>query len=98
MEPKKEEYSFYQDRKVTCWERTHFTVKAESYEKAVEFLQAHRTDDIIIIEDDDTVRVTDGETLYETSESLSPQDNAGCATIEVFNNSGEEITNNGNNL
>ena len=30
-----EAFRFYQDRKVTCWERTHFEVTAESYEEAV---------------------------------------------------------------
>ena len=30
-----ETFSFYQDRKVTCWERTRFEVTAENYEEAV---------------------------------------------------------------
>ena len=30
-----EAFRFYQDRKVTCWERTHFEVTAENYEEAV---------------------------------------------------------------
>ena len=28
------EYKFYQDRKVTSWERDYFSVKADSYEEA----------------------------------------------------------------
>ena len=28
------EYKFYQDRKVTSWERDYFSVKANSYEEA----------------------------------------------------------------
>nr|DAN86707.1 MAG TPA: hypothetical protein [Caudoviricetes sp.] len=24
-------FDFYQDRKVTCWERTQFSIEAESY-------------------------------------------------------------------
>ena len=28
-------FDFYQDRKVTCWERTQFSIEAESYKKSV---------------------------------------------------------------
>ena len=40
--------------------------------------------------------ITDGSTLYETSEALSPEDNHGQATIEVFDLSGETIADNAN--
>lgn len=36
------EYKFYQDRKVTSWERDYFSVKADSYEEA-EATSAHGT-------------------------------------------------------
>lgn len=35
-----EKFNFYQDRKVTCCERTHFDVKAESYEEAVALVKS----------------------------------------------------------
>lgn len=38
--------------------------------------------------------VTDGETLYETSEAISPIDNGGRPTIEVFDSTGSKITDN----
>ena len=35
-----EAFRFYQDRKVTCWERTHFEVTAENYEEAVALVKS----------------------------------------------------------
>lgn len=31
-------FDFYQDRKVTCWERTQFSIEAESYKEALEII------------------------------------------------------------
>ena len=42
-----ESYPFYQDRKVTCWERTRFTVQAASYAHAVAQIKAHNGEDVI---------------------------------------------------
>lgn len=35
-----QKFIFYQDRKVTCWERTQFEVKAESYEEAIAIIKS----------------------------------------------------------
>ena len=66
-----QKFSFYQDRKVTCWERTRFEVKAENYEEAVAIVKSWQGEDVLCLEDDKVVFITDGETLYETAESLS---------------------------
>ena len=87
-------FDFYQDRKVTCWERTRFSVNADSYEQALEIIKSWRGEDVLCFEDDEQIRITDGETLYETSEALSPIDNGGRSTIEVFDNSGHKIIDN----
>ena len=89
-----EKFSFYQDRKVTCWERTRFEVTADGYEQAVEIVKSWKGEDVLNFEDDKQVIITDGETLYETAESLSPKDNAGEPTIEFFDDMGKEIINN----
>lgn len=89
-----QKFNFYQDRKVTCWERTHFEVKAESYEDAVSIVKSWHGDDVLSFEDDDKVFIIDGEILYETSESLSVEDNGGNPTIEVFAKNGENIIDN----
>ena len=83
-----EAFRFYQDRKVTCWKRTRFDITAESYEEAVALVKSWQG------EDNEKVIITDGETLFETSESLSVEDNDGQPTIEVFGECGEDIINN----
>lgn len=87
-------FRFYQDRKVTCWERTRFEVKAENYEEAVAIVKSWQGEDVLFFEDDENVVITDGETLYETAESLPIEDNQGQSTIEVFGEQGEDIINN----
>ena len=87
-------FRFYQDRKVTCWERTRFEVKAESYEEAVAIIMSWQGEVVLFFEDDEKVVITDGETLYETAESLPIEDNQGQPTIEVFGEQGEDIINN----
>lgn len=65
-------FDFYQDRKVTCWERTQFSIEAESYKEALEIIKSWGGEDVLCFEDDKQIMVTDGETLYETSEAISP--------------------------
>lgn len=89
-----EAFNFYQDRKVTCWERTHFEVNAGSYEEAVALVKSWQGEDVLCFEDNEKIIITDGETLFETSESLSIEDNDGQPTIEVFGECGEDIINN----
>ena len=89
-----EKFNFYQDRKVTCWERTRFDTTAESYEEAVALVKSWQGEDILCFEDNEKVIITDGETLYDTSESLSVEENGEQPTIEVFANNGEDIINN----
>ena len=87
-------YTFYQDRKVTYWERAHFDVQANSYEEAIAIVQSWNGEDVALWEDEEKVVITEGETLYETNEALSPEENHGQATIEVFEMSGETIADN----
>lgn len=87
-------FDFYQDRKVTCWERTQFSIEAESYKEALEIIKSWGGEDVLCFEDDKQIMVTDGETLYETSEAISPIDNGGRPTIEVFDSTGSKITDN----
>ena len=89
-----EAFRFYQDRKVTCWERTHFEVTAENYEEAVALVKSWQGEDVLCFEDNEKVIITDGETLYDTSESLSVEENGGKPTIEVFADNGKDIINN----
>ena len=87
-------FRFYHDRKVTCWERTHFEVSAGSYEEAVALVKSWQGEDVLCFEDNEKVIITNEDTLFETSENLSVEENAGEPTIEVFANNGEDIINN----
>ncbi len=89
-----EAFRFYQDRKVTCWERTRFEVTVENYEEAVALVKSWQGEDVLCFEDNEKVIITNEETLFETSENLSVEENAGEPTIEVFANNGEDIINN----
>lgn len=87
-------YTFYQDQKVTSWERTHFEIKAESYQEAVAIIQSWQGKEVGSMEDDKQVFITEFEPLLDTSEYLSPSENNGQATIEVFDHTGAEICDN----
>lgn len=89
-----EAFRFYQDGKVTCWERTHFEVTAENYEEAVAIVKSWQGEDVLCFEDNEKVIIMDDKTLYETSEHLSVEENGGNPTIEVFADNGENIINN----
>lgn len=45
-------------------------------------------------DDAEQVIFVEGETLLDTSENLSPEENGGRPTTEVFDDKGKEITNN----
>lgn len=89
-----ETFSFYQDRKVTCQECTRFDITAESYEEAGTLVKQWQGEDILYFEDNEKVIITNGETLYETSEYLSVEENGEKLTIEVFADNGEDVINN----
>ncbi len=80
-------YSFYIDRKGTIWERTDFTIEANSIEeankKALEYMQG--TED----QNDDI------EYLSETFEHMTLEQNEGCSTEQLFTGKGETLFQNG---
>ena len=46
-----EKFNFYQDCKVTSWERDTFTVEANNYEEAVAIVRSWKGEDILGITD-----------------------------------------------
>lgn len=86
-------FEFYQDCKVTSWERDYFTVEANSYEEAEAIVRSWRCKDVSNIIDS---RLSHGrsEALRDTSELLFPEENDGYSTIEIFNQEGESIMTN----
>ena len=77
----KKEFGFYQDVKVTVWQRQHFRIEAESIEEARE--QAKRYTQFDVSYEDD-IDVDEIEWLHDTEEFMTPEDNNGESTIEVY--------------
>lgn len=77
-------YSFYIDNKVTVWERSHRTIEAESEEEAMKMAKD-------IFKDDWGQSELGMETLYDTQESMSVEENGGFATSELIWPIGDSI-------
>ena len=77
------DFQYYQDVKITVWERKPFMVCAQSQEEA-DRIAASCTDSIYDIEDCRITPLQEDDTLYETAEILPVDENGGSATIEVF--------------
>lgn len=86
-------YKFYQDRKVTSWERDYFSVEADSYEEAEGIVRSWKCEDVSNIIDR-RLSYDEWQALPETSEYLLPEENGGCPTMEIFNQAGVSIMTN----
>ncbi len=74
-------FNFYQEELCTVWLRTHFSVEAETKEKAVKLILEARKEGGDIAEE---FGCSSSEYLYETEKLLLPGENDGRATIEIF--------------
>lgn len=86
-------FNFYQDQKHTVWDRNRFSIEAVTYEEAVEKVRSIK-DRLIIESVDEGITINSCETLYDTMEHLSPEENGDCSTLEMFNENGEEVASN----
>lgn len=66
------EFQLYEDVKVATWRRYTYDVEAETLEEAVKLVK------------DGDVDCTDMEEFYEDDDYLSPQENGGHATHEIY--------------
>jgi len=87
-------YKFYQDRKVASWERDYFSVEADSYEEAVAIVRSWNFEDVSNITDKRLHYDEWSDTLTDSSEYMSPEENNGYPTMEIFNEDGESIMSN----
>lgn len=79
-----EKFDFYQDTKITCWQRTHFVVNAQSYEEAIQRIQMWADKDVYGEEDGKNVEIICAETLFDTTENMDKTENGGKPTVEIF--------------
>lgn len=75
-------FYYYYDEKVTVWRRNHFTIEAESQEEA----NAKAIEDMIEPWD---IEIDDEEYLFDIEEGLSPENNNGYSTIELYSKKDE---------
>lgn len=73
------------DSKVTVWKRDEVSVEAESLDEAIK-----------LAKDGDYSDIFESEYLYDTEEPLDPIDNSGFTTIEIMDENGNTIWENGN--
>lgn len=71
----------YVDYKVTLWKRIHFNENTDP-KKVIQALEEGGLDDVF----DDELGFVEQETLYDTEEEITPEENGGCSTIEVYKN------------
>ncbi len=70
-------YNFYIDTKFTVWERSHRSIEANSEEEAIEIAKG-------IFKDDGGQNEIELETLFDTQESMSVEENGGLSTVELI--------------
>jgi len=81
----KQEFDFYIDEKVTIWNRFKFSVEAETLDEAKEkakFMTMNEREDIDF---DDSLF------LYDTMETIEPEENDGNSTLELFCKEDDEL-------
>ena len=78
-------YKFYLDRKVTVWERDKFEIDADSKEEAINQIKQQFSE-----EGNEFYIEGESETLYDTQEFMSPEENQ-VATIEIFDDETNEV-------
>ena len=76
------EFHYYYDEKVAVWRRNHFTIEAESQKEA----NAMAVEDMIEPWD---IEIDDAEYLFDIQEGLSPENNNGYSTIELYSKEDE---------
>lgn len=86
-------FEFYQDQKVTAWDRVYFSVTAPDLETAISKLEAYRDKEI---EHDKSlgIEISHCEYQIDTSESMTVEENGGCSTLEIFTENGDDVMNN----
>lgn len=90
---KMKRFDYYLDGKYTVWQRTYFSVEAETIEEAnLKIKQIVDEDDIY-----DETHFVENEILFDTLEIMSVDENDGQTTQELFNSGDEMIWDNTTN-
>lgn len=82
-----ENFQFHLDSKVTTWYRTHFDIDANSLEEARE--------KAIVLVKSGNINEIPWEQIDETTEGMTPEDNGGMSTEELYDEQTQIIYHNG---
>ena len=78
-------FKYYQDQLVKVWERRNFTIDAETQEEADKIAkEIAKSNYQVYAEERDDVEFTEQETLFDTEENVSIEENDRRATMEVW--------------
>ena len=82
----------YLDQKVTVWKRISFNCNEDELKQLEKDVLKHlkegkTTDEICGMYFD----IIEHETIYDTGEEISVEENGGCSTMELYNDDGELI-------
>ena len=69
----------YIDYKVTLWKRVHFN-KNTNLEKIIQAMEEKGLEGVF----DDELGFVEQEILYDTEEEMTPEENGGYSTVEVY--------------
>jgi hypothetical protein len=89
-----EEFKYRLDVKYTLWERQTYYVKADSKENADKLIIDILNDEDVDVDDS---YIEECEVLYDTMEYITPEENGGFSTIEVYDGNGSLIYDNTTN-
>lgn len=85
----------YIDEKVTVWNRTQLLLSQEDEEKLVPVIKKMLSEGKTIDKITSELEIDcDYETLLDTSEEITPQDNEGQPTVEAYDEHGNMFFNN----
>lgn len=78
-------FKYYQDQLVKVWERRNFTIEAETQEEADKIAkEIAKSNYQVYTEEMDEVEFTDQETLFDTEETISLEENNGKISMEIW--------------
>lgn len=82
-------YSYYQDARIITWERTHFTVDADSQEEADRIAKQQTNYDIA--DEQDGISIVNTATDCNANQLIPPAQNGGQPTIKVYWDDEDEL-------
>ena len=88
------EFDFFLEKKVSIWQKEHYIVKAETREEATKLI-TYKFDERGQMDIEGVIECQSCETMYDTEEPISVESNNGKPTLELWNDDGFIISDNG---